>query len=95
MHGRSKKLQDYFTDGKVPKSTRAAVPLLNRGFSTRSASWMCGKFFVAGTTSRANSQIAQRLGYDRKTVRRYIRFAQSKGLFHERPSAQGGRASAP
>jgi hypothetical protein len=26
------------------------------------------------------SQIAQALGYDRKTVRRYIRFAQSKGL---------------
>ena len=28
------------------------------------------------------SQIAQALGYDRKTVRRYIRFAQSKGLSH-------------
>ena len=26
------------------------------------------------------SQIAHALGYDRKTVRRYIRFAQSKGL---------------
>jgi tRNA(Ile)-lysidine synthase len=31
MHGRSRKLQDYFTDGKVPKSTRAAVPLLATG----------------------------------------------------------------
>jgi tRNA(Ile)-lysidine synthase len=31
MHGRSKKLQDYFTDGKVPKSTRDAVPLLATG----------------------------------------------------------------
>ncbi|MHB8843631.1 MAG: tRNA lysidine(34) synthetase TilS [Nitrospirota bacterium] len=31
MHGRSKKLQDYFTDGKVPKSARDAVPLLTTG----------------------------------------------------------------
>ena len=31
------------------------------------------------------SQIAQALGYDRKTVRRYIRFAQSKGLSHDCP----------
>jgi tRNA(Ile)-lysidine synthase len=31
MHGRSKKLQDYFTDAKVPKSTRDAVPLLATG----------------------------------------------------------------
>jgi tRNA(Ile)-lysidine synthase len=28
MHGRSKKLQDYFTDGKVPRSTRDSVSLL-------------------------------------------------------------------
>jgi tRNA(Ile)-lysidine synthase len=31
MHGRSKKLQDYFTDVKAPKSTRDAVPLLATG----------------------------------------------------------------
>jgi transposase len=31
------------------------------------------------------SQIAQGLGYDRKTVRRYVRLAESKGLSHTKP----------
>lgn len=34
---------------------------------------------------QSNSRIARTLGYDRKTVRRYIRFAQSKGICHSRP----------